>query len=64
METTIVIAMVPRPIWMSSPSAAMAAERISIRVPITSASYRTSTPRASGTFAHLPRAMARGSGSL
>ena len=64
MEMTIVMAIVPRPIWMSSPSVAIAAERISIRVPMTRASYSTSTPRASGIFAHLPRDMARGSGSL
>ena len=54
---------VPRPIWMSSPSAAMAAERMSMRVPSTSVSYSTNTPRTNGTFSQRPRGSAPGSGS-
>ncbi len=62
-EKIMVPTIIPRPIWMSSPSAARAAERMSIRVPSTSVSYRTKKPRTKGTFSQRPRCSAPGSGS-
>jgi hypothetical protein len=44
----MVMMIVPRPSSTSSPSAAMAADRMSIRVPITRVSYSTKMPRSSG----------------
>ncbi len=54
---------VPRLIWMSSPSAAMAAERMSIRVPSTRVSYSTKTPRTNGNRTSGTWRRAAGSGS-
>ena len=62
-EVIMLTTSVPRPISMSSPSAAMAADRMSIRVPITRVSYRTNTPRTNGVFTQRPRDNAAGSGS-
>ncbi len=59
-ETTMLPISVPRPIWMSSPSAAIAAERMSIRVPRTRVSYRTKTPRTKGVLTQRPRESAGG----
>ena len=53
-EKIMVPAIIPRLIWMSSPSAAMAAERMSIRVPSTRVSYSTNMPRTKGTFSQRP----------
>ena len=61
----MVMATMPLLSSTSSPSAAIAAERISMRVPITSASYSRITPRSSGIL--ISRRSARsaaGSGSL
>ena len=62
-EKIMVPIIMGRLIWMSSPSAAMAAERMSIRVPSTSVSYSTNIPRTNGTLSQRPYCSARGSGS-
>ena len=64
MLTTIVPAIMPLPSSTSSPSAASDAERISIRVPMTSVSYSRKTPRRNGVRMSLrsaegPRGAAR-----
>jgi len=63
MERTMLPTSMPRLMAMSSPSAAIAAERMSMRVPRTSVSYRTNIPRTNGTRIQRPRDRADGSGS-
>ncbi len=64
MLKTMVRAIVPLPSSTSSPSAAIEAERMSMRVPMTSVSYRTNMPRRNGILMSFRSAdRAAGSGS-
>ena len=64
MLTTMVIAIMPLPSSMSSPSAASDAERMSMRVPMTSVSYSRNMPRRNGILISFRSAeSAAGSGS-
>ena len=64
MLKTIVIAIVPLLSSTSSPSAAMAADRMSMRVPMTRVSYSRKTPRRNGILMSFRSAeRAAGSGS-